>query len=445
MGVPIESDTVRVSTAMTTIPFRVERLLLLGIAILIVIALLPVFSGWSHSRNDDDELRLPTVVVYGYRIPTSSRYRVTPFRRGAVLNRYSRRYGYRNSNGYEYASLESCYRHPKQGYCFKRCLADDTQPFCALMLEKVVVYGETIKNTEQRWSYKMSSALSLVKDRDTYDKWVTLFSDPNFNDDDELVLPTAIAEMKKPERNKCKPRHTSNAWPQGRWRFDWSSWRLKWKPFPVDEANEVVTDTFKKILITGEDGHKLVNWRDEREGAFLVIYNKDTQNVRIGREIFHSSPDEKRRVTIDLDEVYKLPRNEILIGIAHNHFIRVREDGTTDHRLTTSGGDLLTARRIESELREHELEHNISIFQSRKFTHPHLKMWIGGVYEDSAKNLHLMVKGFDVREKSEYLEPIFAEGAPIGPRRLFYNAIQDDIFHSTFINSNGILTDRCPK
>ena len=346
---------------MTTIPFRVERFLLLGIAILILIALLPVFSGWSHSRNDDDELRLPTVVVYGYRIPTSNRYTVTPSRHGAFLNRYSRRYGYRNSNGYEYASLESCYRHPKQGYCFKRCLADDTQPFCALMLEKVVVYGDIIKTTEQRWSYKISSALSLVEDRDTYDKWVARFSDPNFNDDDELVLPTAIAEMKKPERNKCKPRNTVNAWPQGRWRFDWSSWRFKRKPFPVDKANKVVTDTFKKILITGEDGHKLVDWRDEKEGVFLVIYNKATGNVRIGRKIDYSRPDQRGEVDIDLSEAYELPKNEILIGYAHNHYISPDKDGNlyVDYDLTTSSDDIRVARGIESELARHEKEFNI--------------------------------------------------------------------------------------
>ena len=72
-------------------------------------------------------------------------------------------------------------------------------------------------------------------------------------------------------------------------------------------------------------------------------------------------------------------------------------------------------------------------------------MWIGVVYEDSAKNLHLMVKGFDVREKSEYIETIFEKGKPRGPQMRFYNTIQDDIFHSTFIDSNGIFTDRCPK
>lgn len=437
---PIETDTVRASTAMTTIRFIIERFLLMGIAILTMIALLPVFSGWSHSNNGDDELRLPTVVVYGYRIPTSNRYRVTPFRHTAVLNRYSRPYGQRNSNGYFHATYESCYRNPRQGYCFKRCLADDTQPFCARMLDKVVVVGDRIRNTELRWDYTISSALALVEDRDTYDKWVARFSDPNFNDDDELVLPTAIAEMKKPERNKCKPRHTSNAWPQGRWRFDWSSWRFT-STFPVDKANKVVTDTFKKILITGEDGHRLVDWRNDKEGTFLVIYNKATGNVRIGREIFYSRPDQRGQVELDYSEAYELPRNEILIGFAHNHFIRTHKDGKmyVDYDLTTSEGDLRTARTIESNIAKHEKN------QSRKFTHPNLKLWIGAVYEDSAKNLHLMVKGFDVREKFEYIKSIFYEGAPRMPQNLFYNAIQNDIFHSTFINSNGILTDRCPK
>ena len=71
-------------------------------------------------------------------------------------------------------------------------------------------------------------------------------------------------------------------------------------------------------------------------------------------------------------------------------------------------------------------------------------MWIALVYEDSENNQHLVVKGYDTRMSKFQAENNGILNEKHETTVFFHKPIQNDIFYSIFLNSDGTLTDRCP-
>ena len=169
-----------------------------------------------------------------------------------------------------------------------------------------------------------------------------------------------------------------------------------------------------------------------------MIYDTSTGIPRIGKDINYSTEGQDGRVTINAEEPKSFSGQEIVIGFAHTHYIRGGQ--TIREEISPSVGDVVKgARGLEREFRKHEYK----IRNRYKVHHPHLKMWIALVYEDSENNQHLVVKGYDTR-----MSTFQAQNNKLLDRKhkttvFFLDRVQDDIFFSIFLNSDGTLTDRC--
>ena len=128
-----------------------------------------------------------------------------------------------------------------------------------------------------------------------------------------------------------------------------------------------------------------------------------------------------------------------MIGFAHTHY--VRESRTIRQEISPSDGDVVKGTRWLEDIYEEHEDKNRNRY---KIHHPHLKMWIALVYEDSENNQHLVVKGYDTRMSGiqAKINSNLDEGRQTGI--FFRDQIQNDIFFSIFLNSDGTLTDRCP-